>query len=99
LRRIAVELILSLFAQGVAPEALLEDYPDLEPDDRRACLAYARAVIARDTLDAVLVNAPGSFSSIDVPPGWRHGCAATGTRVWSAASWGQTPAERAICLV
>lgn len=53
--RISVELVLSLLAQGETDEAILEDYPDLEPDDIRACLAYAHAVIARDTLDAVRV--------------------------------------------
>ena len=53
--RLSVELILSLLAQGVAPEAILEDYPELEPDDIRACIAYAHAVIARDTLSAVSV--------------------------------------------
>jgi uncharacterized protein (DUF433 family) len=53
--RISVELILSLLAQGETPEAILGDYPDLEPDDIRACIAYAHAVIARDTLDAVSV--------------------------------------------
>ena len=57
--RILVELILSLLAQGVTSEAILEDYPDLEPDDIRACIAYAHAVIARDTLDAVSVRARG----------------------------------------
>jgi uncharacterized protein (DUF433 family) len=46
--RISVELILSLLAQGETREAILDDYPDLEPDDIRACLAYARAVIASD---------------------------------------------------
>lgn len=51
--RISVELILSLLAQGAAPDAILEDYPDLEADDIRACAAYARAVIARGTLSAV----------------------------------------------
>jgi uncharacterized protein (DUF433 family) len=56
--RISVELILSLLAQGVTSEAILEAYPDLEPDDIRACIAYAHAVIARDTLDAVVVAAP-----------------------------------------
>ncbi len=40
--RISVELILSLLAQGEAPEAILDDYPELEPEDIRACLAYAR---------------------------------------------------------
>ncbi len=39
--RISVELILSLLAQGETTDALLDDYPDLEPDDIRACLAYA----------------------------------------------------------
>ena len=54
--RISVELILSLLAQRVATKAIVEDYPDLEPDDIRACIAYAHAVIARDTLDAVSVR-------------------------------------------
>ena len=53
--RISVELVLSLLAQGVTPEAILDDYPDLEPDDIRACTAYAHAIIARDTLSAVTV--------------------------------------------
>ena len=53
--RISVELVLSLLAQGVTSAALLEDYPDLEADDIRACIAYAHAVIAKDTLSAVSV--------------------------------------------
>jgi uncharacterized protein (DUF433 family) len=53
--RISVELILSLLAQGETVESILSDYPDLEPDDIRACLAYAHAVIAHDSLDAVRV--------------------------------------------
>jgi hypothetical protein len=52
----SVELILSLLAQGESEEAILEDYPDLEPEDIRACIAYAHAVIARDTLDAIEVT-------------------------------------------
>lgn len=53
--RVSVELILSLLAQGVSPEDILEDYPGLELDDIRACAAYAHAIIARDTLAAVSV--------------------------------------------
>jgi len=53
--RVSVELILSLLAQGEEPEQILADYPDLEPDDIRACVAYAHAVIANDSLDAVRV--------------------------------------------
>lgn len=51
--RISVELILSLLAQGETEPSILADYPDLTPEDIRACLAYAHAVIAHDSLDAV----------------------------------------------
>lgn len=53
--RISVELILSLLAQGETVENLLADYPGLERDDIRACLAYAHAVIANESLEAVRV--------------------------------------------
>lgn len=53
--RISVEMILSLLAQGEPTEAILDDYPDLEPEDIRACLAYARAVIANDSLEPVRI--------------------------------------------
>ena len=56
--RLSVELILSLMAQGVTAEAILAKYPELEPDDIRACVAYAHAVIARDTLSAISVAEP-----------------------------------------
>ena len=53
--RISVELILGLLAQGESFEDIIDDYPDLEPDDIRACVAYAHAVIAHDSLDAISV--------------------------------------------
>lgn len=53
--RISVETVLSLLAQGEGWESILGDYPDLERDDIRACLAYAHAVIANDSLDTVQV--------------------------------------------
>ena len=53
--RISVELVLSLLSQGVTPEAILDDYPRLELNDIRACIAYAHAVIAGDSLAAVSV--------------------------------------------
>lgn len=54
--RISVELILSLLAQGETVEAILDDYPELDKDDVRACMAYAHAVIAEDSIDAVGVS-------------------------------------------
>ena len=55
--RISVELILSLLAQGETSEAIIDDYPDLEPEDIRACLAYAHAVVANERIEAVRVLA------------------------------------------
>lgn len=56
--RISVELILSLLAQGETQEAILADYPGLRPEDIRACLAYAHAILANERLDEVAVT-PG----------------------------------------
>lgn len=55
--RISVELVLSLLCQGVTQEELLADYPQLEAADIRACIAYAHAVIAGDSLSAISVAA------------------------------------------
>lgn len=55
--RISVALVLSLLSQGVTQQELLDDYPDLEPEDIRACIAYAHAVIAGDSLSAISVAA------------------------------------------
>jgi len=54
--RISVEFILSLLAQGESADAILEDYSDLDPEDIKACLAYAHAVIARDSLEPISVT-------------------------------------------
>ena len=54
--RISVELILSLLSQGESLESILADYPRLELYDIRACMAYAHAVIAGDSLSAVSVS-------------------------------------------
>ena len=54
--RISVEMIISLLVQGATVSELLDDYPDLKADDIRACLAYAHAVIAHDSLDSVGVG-------------------------------------------
>ena len=54
--RFSVETILSLLAQGASTDEILDDYPQLEKDDVRACIAYAHTVIAGDTLAAVSVE-------------------------------------------
>ena len=55
--RISVEMILSLLAQGEKEETILADYPDLEPDDLRACVAYAHGAISHDKLDSLQIPA------------------------------------------
>ena len=56
--RISVGLILSLMSQGATQEEILDDYPDLEPEDLRACIAYAHTVIAGDTLASLSIGGP-----------------------------------------
>jgi len=43
--RLAVAFIVDLLAQGWAESELLRNYPGLEPEDIRACLAYAAALL------------------------------------------------------
>lgn len=57
--RIKVENILALLEQGVTPQEILADYPDLEPEDIKACLAYARALVANESIDTVNVEVAG----------------------------------------
>jgi uncharacterized protein (DUF433 family) len=40
--RYPVETLLELLSAGMTPDEILADYPDLEADDLRAALAYAR---------------------------------------------------------
>jgi uncharacterized protein (DUF433 family) len=39
--RIRVSDVLDLLANGLSPVEVLEELPDLEPDDIRACLRFA----------------------------------------------------------
>ncbi|MBX3055906.1 MAG: DUF433 domain-containing protein [Anaerolineae bacterium] len=44
--RITVEQILRALAAGVPPEDLLEDYPELEPEDLLAVFAFAGDLVS-----------------------------------------------------
>ena len=50
-------MIVALLAAGETAEAILDDYPELEPDDIRACLSYAHAAIAGERIEEVRVAA------------------------------------------
>ncbi len=48
--RISVEMILDLLTKGASEQEILEDYPELEPDDLRAALLYAHHLVAGETI-------------------------------------------------
>lgn len=49
--RLAVEHVLGMLAAGDAPDDLLREYPWLEADDVRACLAYARRLVGHERVE------------------------------------------------
>ena len=51
--RIAVEHILGMLAAGETVETILQEYPELGPEDLRACFAYAYSVVAGESTQAV----------------------------------------------
>jgi uncharacterized protein (DUF433 family) len=50
-RRLAVEHVLDMLAAGDTPETILSGYPWLEPEDIRACLAYATRLARRERIE------------------------------------------------
>ena len=48
--RISVEMILELLAKGATQEEILQDYPQLEPDDLRAALLYVHHMVATENV-------------------------------------------------
>jgi len=50
--RIRVTDVLDLLASGLSPAQILEEMPDLEEDDIRACAAYAKRLVDHPVLAA-----------------------------------------------
>ena len=46
--RLSVEFIVGLLAQGWSEEDILDNYPGLQCEDIRACLAYARDLLLEE---------------------------------------------------
>ena len=51
--RITVEQILKALANGVTTKELLDDYPELEPEDIQAALLYATELVSEEQVFAV----------------------------------------------
>ena len=56
--RISVEQIFRALSAGVPEAELLTDYPDLEPDDLRACYGYAADVIGSERVFPIPSRVP-----------------------------------------
>ncbi|MFB3891416.1 MAG: DUF433 domain-containing protein [Phycisphaerae bacterium] len=55
-RRLAVEHVLGMLAAGSTEDEILEGYDWLEKDDIRACIAYARRLVARERVEPMIVG-------------------------------------------
>ena len=53
--RIRVSDVLDLLANGLAPEQVIEELPDLEPEDVQACLRFASQRLDHPVLAGVIV--------------------------------------------
>ena len=53
-RRLAVEHVLGMLALGDTVETVLAGYPWLEHEDVRACLVYARRLVAHERVEPLL---------------------------------------------
>ena len=56
--RLSVEHVLRALSNGVPESELLSDYPDLEPEDLRACLAYAADLVESERVYPVAAGVP-----------------------------------------
>ena len=55
--RVAVEHVLGMLAAGDTPQAIVEAYPYLEPEDIRACLVFARRLVGRERIEPAIAAA------------------------------------------
>ena len=46
--RITVSLVVNLVANGMSADDIVQEYPDLEPEDIRQALAYASALASEE---------------------------------------------------
>ena len=50
--RIWVKDVLDMLAGGATPEEILQDFPDLEAEDIRACIAFAATYVDHPVISA-----------------------------------------------
>ena len=57
--RVSVEMVLDLLSQGMTPEEILSEYPVLEKEDISACLRHAKALVASEETEMVMIGNNG----------------------------------------
>ncbi len=45
-----------MLEKGITIEKILTDYPDLEVEDIKACIAYAKHLVANETLEEINIG-------------------------------------------
>ncbi len=55
-RRLAVEHVLDMLAAGDTPAEILDAYPWLEPEDIRACCAYANRIVKNERIELLVLE-------------------------------------------
>lgn len=55
-RRLAVEHLLGMLAAGDDAATILDEYPWLEPEDIKACLVYARRLVAHERIERLVIE-------------------------------------------
>ena len=55
-KRIAVEHILGMLAEGSTIEELLEGYPFLEKEEVYACMSYAHRIVSHERVEPAIVT-------------------------------------------
>ena len=47
---------IALLEKGITIEKILTDYPDLEVEDIKACIAYAKHLVANETIEEINIG-------------------------------------------
>lgn len=63
--RIAVEHVLGMLAAGDPAETILDEYPDLEPEDVQACLLFAHRSLSGEYVHQAVAKAGFGEGSYD----------------------------------
>ena len=57
--RVAVEHVLGMLADGASVSDILENYPFLDEDDVRACIAYAWQIVSHEQVEPLVGSGQG----------------------------------------